>query len=531
MKSLLTFFLTACFLLSAYLMKSQCTVTAVPGDYTVTSSIILSGTYSVTGRFVVPPNVTVFVNKYSAGNCGKLTIYCKSAIIQGTINADDAGYTGGTGGLAGSTVTSLTGDIVSLTACSNKDNTGQVTVQGGQQATAGNGPGGGQSGTSGQNGSGPKQQCLSNNDEAGMIGSGGGAGGGAGGSYGGKGGNASNGGNGTSSYTATGVNVSTAYTIVSGNGGTAGTAAASYGTINSNDIDMGSGGAGAGGGARSYIAGGNGGKGGNGGGMVKIIVQDTLILLGAITTNGGNGLNGGLGGDGGVTAKCCTDGCDDCGEANLSCGAGAGSGAGGGAGGGIYLESPGYMNISGTLQAKGGNGGAGGLKGNGTSCNYSATFCGTQALTSGSGSDGNTGGGAGGGRIKLFASSCVTNPINPVTSMNGGTGFAAGAAGSYSLSCSNATSLEENTAYHKLSVYPNPATDQLNIKFRFPQYLADSKAEFQMYDLHGKQVMLQACELNTKDEQVLNLSELPSGIYILRLVSNDVIVTEKIIKQ
>lgn len=535
MKSLLlatrTFFLTIFFLGSTSLLKSQCTVTAVPGDYTVTSSIILSGTYSVTGRFVVPPNVTVFVNKYSAGNCGKLTIYCKSAVIQGTINADDAGYPGGTGGLAGSTVTSLTGDIVSLTACSNKDNTGQVTVQGGQQATAGNGPGGGQSGTSGQNGSGPKQQCLSNDDEAGMIGSGGGAGGGAGGSYGGKGGNASNGGNGTSSYTATGVNVSTAYTIIAGNGGVAGTSAASYGTVNSNDIDMGSGGAGAGGGARSYIAGGNGGKGGNGGGMVKIIVQDTLILSGAITANGGNGLNGGLGGDGGVTAKCCNDGCDDCGEANLSCGAGAGSGAGGGAGGGIYLESPAYMNISGALEAKGGNGGAGGLKGNGTSCNYSATFCGTQALTSGNGSDGNAGGGAGGGRIKLFASSCVTNPINPTTSMSGGTGFAAGAAGSYSLNCSNATSLEENTAYHKLSVYPNPATDQLSIKFRFPQYLADSKAEFQMYDLHGKQVMLQACELNTKDEQVLNLSELPSGIYILRLVSNEVIVTEKIIKQ
>lgn len=530
MKSFYAFALTACFLPSATIMKSQCTVTTVPGDYTVTSNIILSGTYSVTGRFVIPSNVTVFVNKYSANSCGKLTVYCKSAIIQGTINADDAGYTGGTGGSGGTTVTSLTGDIVSLTGCSNKDNTGQVTVQGGQQAAAGNGPGGGQAGASGQNGSGPKQQCLSNNDEAGMIGSGGGAGGGAGGSYGGKGGNASGGGNGTSSYTATGVNVSTAYVVAAGNGGAAGASVAAYGTSNASDIDMGSGGAGAGGGARSYIQGGDGGKGGNGGGMVKIVVQDTLIISGAVTANGSNGLNGGFGGDGGLTAKCCSDGCDDCGEANLSCGAGAGSGAGGGAGGGIYLESPGYMNISGILQAKGGNGGAGGLKGNGTSCNYSATFCGTQALTSGGGYDGNAGGGAGGGRIKIFASSCVSNPISPVTLVNGGTGFAAGAAGSYSLICNNITSLEENTAYHKLSVYPNPATDQLSVKFRFPQYLTDPKAEFQVYDLHAKQVMSQKCDLDTKEEQLLNLSELPSGIYVLRLVSNDVIVTEKIIK-
>jgi hypothetical protein len=530
MKSTFIFILVLCFQLSTFTSRSQCTVTTVPGDYTVTSSIILSGTYSVTGRFVVPPNVTVFVNKYSANSCGKLIIYCKSAIIQGTINADDAGYTGGTGGLAGSNVTSLTGDIISLTGCSNKDNTGQVTVQGGQQGLAGNGPGGGLSGTSGQNGSGPKQQCLSNNDEAGMIGSGGGAGGGAGGSYGGKGGNASNGGSGTSSYTATGASISSAYAVVAGTGGTAGASVVAYGTISASDIDMGSGGAGAGGGARSYVQGGNGGKGGNGGGMVKITVQDTLIISGAITANGSNGLNGGLGGDGGVTAKCCSDGCDDCAEANLSCGSGGGSGAGGGAGGGIYLESPGYMNVTGAIQAKGGNGGAGGLKGNGVSCNYSATFCGTQALTSGNGADGNTGGGAGGGRIKIFASSCVTNPINPITLVNGGTGFATGATGTYSLMCSNSTSLEENTAYHKLTVYPNPVTDELNIKFRFPQFLSDSNAELQLYDLNGRLIVSQTCELDTKEEQQLNLSDLPSGIYILKLISNDVTLTEKIIK-
>ncbi|MES2133925.1 MAG: T9SS type A sorting domain-containing protein [Bacteroidota bacterium] len=530
MRSKFTLLFILLFSLSTLSVKAQCGTTNIAGDYIVNSSIILSGTYSVTGRFVVPSNVTVFVNKYSSNGCGKLTIYCKTAVIQGTINADDAGYTGGTGGLPGTSVTSLTGDIVSLTACSNKDNTGQVTIQGGLQGITGSGPGAGLPGTAGQSGSGPKQQCLNTSDEAGMIGSGGGAGGGAGGSYGGNGGNGGNGGSGTNSYTATGVNVSVAYSVVSGSGGTGGTSASAYGTVNASDIDMGSGGAGAGGGALSYVQGGNGGKGGNGGGMVKIVAQDSLVISGMIMANGTNGLNGGLGGDGGVTVKCCTDGCDDCGEANLSCGAGGGSGAGGGAGGGIYMESPGYMNITGTMQAKGGNGGAAGAKGNGVSCNYSATFCGTQALTSGSGNNGNMGGAAGGGRIKIFASSCVTNNINPTTSINGGTGFITAAAGTYSVMCSNVTSIEENTAYHKLMIFPNPATDLVTIKFRFPQFLADAQAEFQIYDLNAKLVLSQKCDLNTKEEQELYLTELSSGIYILKLISNDVIVTEKIIK-
>jgi len=265
--------------------------------------------------------------------------------------------------------------------------------------------------------------------------------------------------------------------------------------------------------------------------MVKIIAQDTLVFSGAITVNGSSGANGGIGGDGGVTAKCCSDGCDDCGEANLSCGAGGGSGAGGGAGGGIYLESTNYMNVTGTMNAKGGNGGLGGLKGNGVSCNYSATFCGTQALASGNGNIGNLGGAAGGGRIKIFATSCVTNTINPIaTGVNGGTGFAAAAPGTYSLMCSNTTSIEENTAYHKLLIYPNPANDIIHVKFRFPQYLADAGAELHIYDLNSKLVISESYSLNTKEEQEINIAGLPQGIYILRLVSNDVTVTEKIIK-
>lgn len=509
---------------------AQCTSTTITGDYIVSSSIILSGTYTVSGRFVIPAGVTVFVGKYSATGCGKLEINAASVIIQGTVNADDAGYTGGLGGAGGVNVTSLTGDIVSLTGCSNKDNTGQVTIEGGKQGTTGNGPGAGTAGVDGQSGSGPKQQCLTTNDEAGMIGTGGGAGGGGGGSYGGSAGNADKGGNGTNAYTSSGVNVSPAFAIVAGNGGNGGSAGTTYGTAAASDIEPGSGGGGGGGGARSFITGGNGGKGGNGGGMIKIVATDTLILSGTLSCNGSNGANGGIGGDGGATAKCCSDGCDDCGESNLSCGAGAGSGAGGGSGGGIYLESGAYMDITGSLNAKGGTGGYGGGKGYGVSCTYSATFCGSQTLTSGDGNDGSSGGGGGGGRIKIFAGSCATNIINPVTAVNGGSGFGNGAAGTYNLIC-NTASVEENTAYHRLSIYPNPGTSTVTVQFRYPQFLNDSHAEFRIYDLHSRLVQTDKCELGHAGEQQIGIESLQPGIYLLRLISNEVTVTEKLIKQ
>ena len=531
MKQKSTLFLAICLIVfKTNFTYSQCAVTNVPGDFTITSSIILSGTYSITGKFVVPTGVTVFVNKHSSNSCGKLIIYAKSAIINGLINADDAGYAGGLGGVGGTSVTSITGDQISLTGCSNKDNTGQVTVEGGKQGVAGTGPGAGLAGTVGQNGSGPKQQCLNTNDEAGMIGSGGGGGGGAGGSYGGKGGNAGAGGNGTSSFTVnSGINVSTGFPVVFGSGGTGGVSGSNYGTSNLNDIDLGSGGAGAGGGARSFVQGGNGVKGGNGGGMVKIVVQDTLIIAGTISANGSSGLGGGLGGDGGVTAKCCSDGCDDCGEANLSCGAGGGSGSGGGSGGGIYLESGSKVNITGNLSASGGNGGTGGLKGNGVSCSYSSFGCGSQAITSGNGNNGNSGGGAGGGRIKIIVPTCVQNTISPTTAVTGGTGFAAGLAGTYSLVC-GVTSIEEATVYHKIAIYPNPSANNITINFQNPQFLKDNQAEFQIYSVNGQMVYKTKCQLNQLDNQTINVSELANGVYFLKLISSDATVIEKFIK-
>jgi hypothetical protein len=509
---------------------SQCTINNVSGDLIIGSNIIMTGTYNVTGKFVIPNGISVFVQSYSSGNCGKLVINAQNIYVYGSIIGNTSGYPGGAGGTGGFSVTSITGDAVSLTGCNNKDNTGHVTVEGGKQGMPGSGTGGGIQGTNGTNGSGPKQQCLSNSDESGMIGSGGGAGGGSGGTYGGKGGNGANGGNGTNSYTATGVNVSTGYAVIPGNGGAGGVALNAIGSPTGNDIDLGAGGAGAGGGGRSFIAGMQGNKGGNGGGLVKLVASDTLLITGLITAAGENGLTGGKGGDGGVTIKCCSDGCDDCGEATLSCGAGGGSGSGGGSGGGIYLESQNKAIITGTLVANGGNAGTGGGKGTGTSCNYSATFCGTEAIISGDGFNGNAGGGGGGGRIKIFVPTCVQNTITPTTNVSGGSGANTGLIGSYNVICS-VTGLYDNYVYHQIAVFPNPATDQITLKFKYFDSFKDENSTIEIIDLNGSKVLETTSSLHISNEQTIDISELKSGMYFLRLKTHDFLINQKFIKQ
>ena len=87
--------------LTIYKSQAQCVTTNVPGDFIINSSIILSGTYNVSGTFKVAPFVTVYVKGYSSGGCGKLIINAQKIVVEGTIDGNYAGNFGGTGGLGG----------------------------------------------------------------------------------------------------------------------------------------------------------------------------------------------------------------------------------------------------------------------------------------------------------------------------------------------------------------------------------------------------------------------------------------------
>lgn len=400
---------------------AQCGTTPVTGDMTISTNTTLSGTYNISGTFTVNAGITVTVESFASNGCGELVINAAAINIIGNINADGAGFVGGTGG-AGGTAGNNTD---ALTGCVDKDNCLVIDVDPGVAGAAGSGPGAGLGGGNGTQGVGPKQQCQNFGDEYGFVPGAGGAGGGGGGSYGAVASAGAAGGAGAAynSGNFSGMDLAGCASPSAGTGGSGGGVGASYGTPTGNDINKGSAGAGAGGGGKSAGNGGFASNGGNGGGLISLNSTGPLSVLGTVSASGAAGGSGGTGGNGGITTDCCSDPCNECGERTYSSGAGGGAGAGGGSGGGIYISSAGLATVTGTLRTEGGNGGTAGGGGNGTSaCTYSELFCGSNSGSSNAGFSGNLGGAGSGGRIKIFQNACLPNDLNATFLLNGGNG-------------------------------------------------------------------------------------------------------------
>ena len=380
---------------------SQCAVNNLTGNQVIsTNTTWNAGTYNISGDFTINAGVTLTVN-YS-GNC-PLTINANNINILGTINANGAGGAGGSGGSAGA---------------SSGGAGGGSEAGGGGGGAAGSGTGGGTAGNGGSAATGGCSIscgtiCVGGND-ADRAGAGGGAGG-AGGSFGAAGGAGGAGAQGRLELEPSNSRCNS--TPVPGNGGTGNNAPAGYGnSANATDLVTGSGGGGGGGGGGGFTAGTVGGTGGSGGGTVNLNASGNLVMSGTITANGNSGGNGG---NGGVrSGNAANWNCENCGNTNgggasdcrnaSDCGActyytwgwpgGAGAGAGGGSGGGIKLQATGGMNITGVLQANGGNGGnSGHPTAADASCNNYAA-----------------GGAAGGGGvIKYVYDPCANNVFTP----------------------------------------------------------------------------------------------------------------------
>ena len=390
-------------------------------DWTISSNTTVGGNHTNIGTFTINSGVTATLS------CPYFYVTANNIVISGTINANGAGYNGGTGGdYGGLWAEGGYTDGRGITSCWDKDNCRSLGLGGGIRGNAGSGPGGGGLGGNGTMGYGSKQECGWFGDDGGMVGGGGGAGGGAGGTYGGSGGAGKIGGQGGSDDNQCGN--AGCQTYSEGTGGAGGTAASTYGNTTSETIEYGSGGAGAGGGGRgsfcySHVAPHTcyspGGTGGAGGGAVKLIANQNLTInsTGNIFANGSNGSDGGEGGENDYTNDCCSDLNNDCTEQTFTAPGGGGSGAGGGSGGGIMLKADCALTMNGVLQAKGGNGGNGG---NGGYSDWSTTYFGGK---------GSGGAGGGGGRIKIFINPCGNNSIAGSYSTSGGNGGAVASSG------------------------------------------------------------------------------------------------------
>lgn len=87
-------------------------------------------------------------------------------------------------------------------------------------------------------------------------------------------------------------------------------------------------------------------------------------------------------------------------------------------------------------------------------------------------------------------------------------------------------SIKNNEAAVSVKVYPNPATDFINI-----EYNALEDGKISLFDITGKKITEQVLKASNKISQ-LEISQLNSGIYFYTVVSNNkTIATKKIVKQ
>ena len=77
-----------------------------------------------------------------------------------------------------------------------------------------------------------------------------------------------------------------------------------------------------------------------------------------------------------------------------------------------------------------------------------------------------------------------------------------------------------------LGTYPNPAGQQATLRYALPER---QDVEMRLYDVLGRQVrtVVQGTK-EGRQEQTLDVSKLPSGVYVLRLQSDGQVRTQKL---
>ena len=78
----------------------------------------------------------------------------------------------------------------------------------------------------------------------------------------------------------------------------------------------------------------------------------------------------------------------------------------------------------------------------------------------------------------------------------------------------------------QVTVFPNPASEVINIEFDTP---VDVEISLFLLDTQGKLVKTEKIEAATTNKQI-NMQDLPSGIYYLRLTKGKLVNVYKVVK-
>ena len=87
------------------------------------------------------------------------------------------------------------------------------------------------------------------------------------------------------------------------------------------------------------------------------------------------------------------------------------------------------------------------------------------------------------------------------------------------------TNIDELTIEDAVALYPNPATSQIQIKLADSRFLG---AEMQIFDVYGK--LISNSTIQNLSNQV-NISQLANGMYLVRINTNDGMVTKRFVKR
>ncbi|MEL6653973.1 MAG: T9SS type A sorting domain-containing protein, partial [Bacteroidota bacterium] len=93
---------------------------------------------------------------------------------------------------------------------------------------------------------------------------------------------------------------------------------------------------------------------------------------------------------------------------------------------------------------------------------------------------------------------------------------------------SPSVSIEPQFNLRSWRVYPNPTQGQVQLELEWQQ---QTKANLSLLDLQGKVIEARRLPKAIKHQEKLDLSQLPAGVYIMRIQSEETSLIRRIVKQ
>jgi photosystem II stability/assembly factor-like uncharacterized protein len=118
----------------------------------------------------------------------------------------------------------------------------------------------------------------------------------------------------------------------------------------------------------------------------------------------------------------------------------------------------------------------------------------------------------------------TTNPLYSVYFPAPNTGYAVGKSGTILKTTNGGVWLEEKSKAENINIYPNPANTTITIKT--PGIAG--KSLLSVYNINGQELIKQKI---SKSKTQLDISNLPSGVYIVKLVNEKAVEVRKFVKE